>query len=862
MGHEAPLRVAVVGTGLAGLTTAYLLQNDERQRYAVTLFEQAESLSFDSASVAVRDERSGDVERIDLPMRALAGGYYQNVMGMYDHLGIPYHPVRFLFSFVKALPPRKHDPTVGKTGGGNLEGAGGVPGEYFVHASNLHQIPPWPGSRGMVSHFVEILYLIVCQFWFTVACFLVRPITEGCDRAESLAEYLERIWLPRRYVTHYLLPLISSVSTCSHAELLAFPASDVVIYKKMSHGQQHYTVCGGVHQVESRLARGMRDVRLGARVVEVASTTSGKVRITWQSTRDGNGSVLEDEFDRVILAVSPDVAGKIFKPLSKTLGKIPTIRVESSILRPASTAASDVFSVTEDVGDGPKTCAHHKGSTMPSQAICLRTDFGKEARTEALHTMPGGTVVSTCSLNPAAEAKRVLRTARFTRTLRTVESRAVIQAIMKSDGKTDKKTEADDGAAWVNGEDNVWLTGAWCWDGMVLLEGCLISAMRIADDFGVQQQPLSTVTTWIKSFDLKTHVLTVSAGGAGDVCPTMRSLFTLQSDFLLGALSGVLFFVFITLILATLFLRKNDIYNADHWKLNVKVPFTTTMWMNLGYWSSHDGQPIRDFEQACRGLLQEVVASSGILNNITSSKLAILDLGIGCGDQSLELARLLRQSEWKGYRYVGLTLNETQLRIASSKMLHGLQSDKEREAVQVFQADAAKPESWAPDTKAAVESLTRDRRESYETWVLGLDSLYHFFPSRRPIFKYAAASLDANLMAFDLLLSETASFTERLVVKLISLGMKCPINTFVTEEAYTRQLREAGYDEKQTQFRDVTDHVFSGLVRHINEQENFLKPYGISIAKYKVAGKLFVWFARSKALRATIVVARKKPKAT
>lgn len=40
MGREAPVRVAVVGTGLAGLTAAYILQNDEHQRYAVTLFEQ------------------------------------------------------------------------------------------------------------------------------------------------------------------------------------------------------------------------------------------------------------------------------------------------------------------------------------------------------------------------------------------------------------------------------------------------------------------------------------------------------------------------------------------------------------------------------------------------------------------------------------------------------------------------------------------------------------------------------------------------------------------------------------------------------------------------------------------------------
>lgn len=40
--------------------------------------------------------------------------------------------------------------------------------------------------------------------------------------------------------------------------------------------------------------------------------------------------------------------------------------------------------------------------------------------------------------------------------------------------------------SWRNGDGNVWLVGAWCWDGMVLLEGCVVSAMRVADDLGVE----------------------------------------------------------------------------------------------------------------------------------------------------------------------------------------------------------------------------------------------------------------------------------------------------------------------------------------------------------------------------------------
>lgn len=34
------MKVAIVGTGMAGLATGYLLQQDELQRYSVTLFEK------------------------------------------------------------------------------------------------------------------------------------------------------------------------------------------------------------------------------------------------------------------------------------------------------------------------------------------------------------------------------------------------------------------------------------------------------------------------------------------------------------------------------------------------------------------------------------------------------------------------------------------------------------------------------------------------------------------------------------------------------------------------------------------------------------------------------------------------------
>jgi hypothetical protein len=447
----------------------------------------------------VRDERTGNVERVDIPMRAIAGGYYEKLIRMYEYLGVPFHPVRFLFIFGRALSPiltgsKSHNGEPEKDEDAFAAACAG-PGTYFVHASNLHQTPPpWPGNRGVVSHLVEIVYLIVCQFWFTFACFFIQPrmlpVSGGklyeTTVEETLSQYLERIWLPRRFITHYLLPLMCSVSTCSHAEQLAFPASDVINYKKRSHGRQHYAVCGGVHQVQSRLTAGIKDVRLGVRVLDVAPNASSRGVIVRSQI---NGRDSEEVFDRVILAMPPDAVGRIFSLLRGTMGKLPAIRVESSVFgSPSVKGESGRYTIVDLESNDSIECSHHRTNAVAREVLSFKTQISDgDTHTEAFQIMPSGVAVKNCPLDPTAESDRILHTARFTRVLRTPESREIVGTILGQAPETKDKIELDcRPASWINGDDNVWLTGAWCWDGMVLLEGCVVSAMRVAKDFGVK----------------------------------------------------------------------------------------------------------------------------------------------------------------------------------------------------------------------------------------------------------------------------------------------------------------------------------------------------------------------------------------
>jgi len=395
-------------------------------------------------------------------MRAFADGFYNNLKAMYDYLGVQYHAQPFLFSFSKADT-------------GNMPIGKGPKSPYFIHSSNNHKIPPLqPEGVPTAAWIVEILYLIVCYTWWTVCCFFITARSGSREsECETLEEYVRRIRLPWYFTRYYLLPLISSVTTCSHEKLLRFPAADLTEYKKMTHGAQHYTATNGIHSVQNKLAEGI-DVRLSAVVLSVEPRDS-RVSIIWTDAQDTQKlSSAEELFDIAILAVSPDVVGKIFQPLQREMARIPTLTVESIVHTDHSTIR---------VSPGAFSTKMERFSHNTAQTIHLRTSTEDIHRTESIHVQPSGAVVTTCPFTPVDPAL-IIQSSRFTRVLRTPESRRIVNTIF-SDNSEGNLNDEKSQSKWKNGENGVWLVGGWCWDGMVLLEGCIVSAMRLADSFGV-----------------------------------------------------------------------------------------------------------------------------------------------------------------------------------------------------------------------------------------------------------------------------------------------------------------------------------------------------------------------------------------
>ncbi|OAX78565.1 hypothetical protein ACJ72_07127 [Emergomyces africanus] len=509
------ITVAIIGSGMAGLVAGHLLKGDQDQRFDVQVFEMQDKLSLDSASITVPSEDGMGI-RVDLPMRAFAGGFYSNLKRMYKHLGVKYIPIRFLFPLSKAPISRssKASPSSdqGRKDGDAQEGDDDddeiIPSEpYFIHSSNNHRLPPVrPEHMGIWDWATEFLYLVFCFTWYMLCCFFIPPYSsrnqyqsmspagatklEDTPLSESLGAYLQRIGLPTYFTQNYIIPQFSAVTTCSHEALLKFPANDLIEYATQTFNVPYYVVQGGVNVVQKKLAEGLK-IQLNSRVISVESHSSSPSRVQVSYRIGGEGTLYQKDFDHVIMAVTPDVVGAIFQPLRSMMTHVPTTTVESvvhsdvSSLRVLShTCLSDKREGKAAVDGSSRSSSSSASSSSPpspaTQVIHVRSS--PEGLTEAVHECAASVLVTTVPITPIDPSKIIHRT-RFTRVLRTSQSKEVVNRIFGSSAVACGMPAK--GHQWQNGNGNVWLVGGWCWDGMVLLEGCVVSAMRVADALGV-----------------------------------------------------------------------------------------------------------------------------------------------------------------------------------------------------------------------------------------------------------------------------------------------------------------------------------------------------------------------------------------
>lgn len=265
-------------------------------------------------------------------------------------------------------------------------------------------------------------------------------------------------------------------------------------------------------------------------------------------------------------------------------------------------------------------------------------------------------------------------------------------------------------------------------------------------------------------------------------------------------------------------------------------------------------------------------------------------MGCGCADQSLYLMSLKKDNSSDGISgtdvdaepvirhrstadtaqkqskplldsYIGITLEPAQARFAQQRVREA-QNDLEKSTTipkaEVFCADAANPSSWSGGLQASLTNLgTSAKDPNTSTWLLALDTMYHFRPSRLPILHYAQNTLHASLMTFDLIIADGVSWRERLLLRLVCWLTGSPYSNFISRGEYVDLLVAAGYDRSQIEMRDISRHVFGGLADFMARRVDEARPFGIKLGRYRAARVVFGWWARSGIVRGVVVVARR-----
>jgi hypothetical protein len=256
---------------------------------------------------------------------------------------------------------------------------------------------------------------------------------------------------------------------------------------------------------------------------------------------------------------------------------------------------------------------------------------------------------------------------------------------------------------------------------------------------------------------------------------------------------------------------------------------------------------------------------TGSKRNILNT-LSILDVGFGCGDQCLYFKDVLenqrqgkRDNQWRRFlkAYVGITLESPHVSIAQERL--GLNQSSINVGFDIYCADAGRPASWTSELRNSVSlaSQANDEKGDHENWLLGLDTLYHFQPSRWPVIEYAKRELGASLMAFDLCIAENLSMGQRIGLRLMSIFGHTPLTNFVTIQEYRDRLVMAGYARERIEIRDISEHVFGPLAGFMRKREVELEQYGMSIGRFRYAAKMFAWWSRTGIVKGCIIVARK-----
>lgn len=319
--------IAVIGSGVAGLTAAYVLSARNR----VTLFEADIRLGGHAHTQLVDDGRGNPVA-VDTAFLVHNDRTYPTLCRLFAELGVQTRDTDMSMSV--------RDDRIGLQYAG-ARGLGGL----FPSVSNLAR----PRYLRMLAEVTR----------FHRAAGDLLGFGEDGD-AETLGAFLERNAFSDYFIEHFMTPLVAAVWSCAPGEAMRYPARYLFMFLD-HHGMLTVfgsptwkTVIGGSATYVAAVAERVHEVVLGS--------PAGSVRRNEHGVQVSTGADGPRQFDAAVIATHPDHALlALAEPTSREreiLGAIcysanhAQLHTDTSLL-PTRTRARASWNYLATGGDGP-----------------------------------------------------------------------------------------------------------------------------------------------------------------------------------------------------------------------------------------------------------------------------------------------------------------------------------------------------------------------------------------------------------------------------------------------------------------------------------------------------------------------------
>ncbi|KAA6187829.1 FAD-dependent oxidoreductase [Thiohalocapsa marina] len=264
-------RIAVIGSGIAGLASAWLLA----RQHQVTLIEANDYIGGHTHTIEV-PTADGPLP-VDTGFIVFNEPNYPLLTRLFRRLGVASRESTMSFS--------------ASIGPGRLEYSGDTLNTLFAQRGNLLS----PGFLRMLRDMLR----------FNRRCKAL--LADGGFDGLSLGDFLQRQGLGTEFQHHYLLPMAAAIWSCPTGTMMDFPAESLARFFN-NHGllnilrrPEWRTVVGGSHSYVKRILSDLGEQHVLFDAAQQVRTRGDEVEV-----RLGSGA--ERRFDRVVLACHADQA--------------------------------------------------------------------------------------------------------------------------------------------------------------------------------------------------------------------------------------------------------------------------------------------------------------------------------------------------------------------------------------------------------------------------------------------------------------------------------------------------------------------------------------------------------------------------